>query len=174
MASQKEIKAAMDRIASVYKARPSQAQVVRSAVCEVTEGVKCTIQAEGFTFTADMPEPRGDNTAPTPGTLVRGGLGACLAVGYALAFARHELPWTKLKVEIQADMDMRGTMGIDSVPPEFPRVRYIVRVESPADTAAIREAIEEANSFSPELANFANPIPIEGEVHINEKQMVAD
>lgn len=168
MASQEKIGAVLERMTNMLRARPSQAKVVRKAACEITDGLKCTVEAEGFKFIADMPEPLGDGTGPTPGTYVRGGFCACLAIGYAMNFAKHGLPWDSLRVEVLVDTDKRGGLGIDGAAPGFRRMHYIVEVESPADPGAIRRAIEETDSQSTELANFANPIPIESEIRISQ------
>ena len=74
----------------------------------------------------------GDETAPTPGVLGRGALASCLTIGIAVWAARLGVPIDALEVEVQADFDARGELGMGGVAPGYSEVRYVVAIDSPA------------------------------------------
>ncbi len=81
--------------------------------CEVTEG--------DWRLTVAMSAKSGGTDAgPNPGVLGRGALGSCLALGYAMWGIRLGIPLASLDVEVQADYDSRGELGVDdAVPPGY-------------------------------------------------------
>lgn len=161
MASQSEIKAAIERATSIFSMRPHHAEQKKSVVCTVREGLRCEGTDGSFSFAADTVHPLGgENTAPAPGAHALFALGSCLAIGYAMIFAKRALPLHEVKVEVEFDVDMRGAVGVGGSPRAFKQLRYTVDVDSPADPAAIREALDEADANSPVLASFADPVPV--------------
>ena len=91
----------------------------------------------------------GTNAGPNPGVLGRAALGSCLALGYGMWAARLDVPITALEVEIHADYDVRGELGVDDgVRPGYSAIRYVVRVSSPAPEADVRRVIDTADRYS--------------------------
>ena len=82
--------------------------------------------------------------------------------------ARLDVPITALDVEIHADYDVRGELGVDDdVRPGYTAMRYIVRVSSPAPEADVRRVIDTADRYSSWRDDIANPVPLARELHIN-------
>ena len=97
----------------------------------------------------------GDESAPTPGMLGRGALASCLAVGYATWAARLEVPIASLSVEVEADFDGRGELGVsDLVPPGLHRGSLRGRDGEPAPAATVDALIALADRHSPYLDVF--------------------
>ncbi len=59
----------------------------------------------------------GTSVGPSPGVLGRGALGSCLAIGCAMWAARLGVPIDALEVEVEADYDSRGELGVSDVGP---------------------------------------------------------
>src|SRR5262245_42135009 len=141
-----DIKTAMERNAKAVSLRPAIGQ--GTAVTRVTlrDGLACDIVEGPWRLVAGMGDKYGGTAAgPTPGVLGRAALGSCLALGYAMWAARLEVPLDSLEVEVQADYDARGELGVsDDVRPGYSAVRYIVTVASPADEADVRRLLETA------------------------------
>jgi uncharacterized OsmC-like protein len=110
----------------------------------------------------------GTNAGPNPGVLGRGALGTCLAIGYAMWASRLNVPLTSLTVEVQADYDRRGELGVDeSVTPGYTQVRYIVTVESPAPDADVLRVLDTADKFSSYRDVFARAHDVRREVRLH-------
>ena len=77
------------------------------------------------------------------------------------------MPLTSLDVEVHADYDVRGELGVsDDVRPGHGAIRYVVRVCSPASDEAVRALIDTADRHSSWRDNIANPVPLARELHI--------
>ena len=175
MTTPSEIKAAMDRVASVLEARPSQGRATNSAESQVVQGLKCECHVGEFSFTADAKATMGgEDSAPSPGGYARAAVASCLAMGYAAIFARRELAVTSIKVRVETDSDSRGAVCLDPDLAGFHALRYSVAVESSANTDDIRDAIEAADRCSAVLQSFIRPVPVEREISIRPVDQAAE
>ena len=87
--------------------------------------------------------------------LGRGALGACLAICYGMWAARLEVPLVSVEVEVQADYDVRGELGVsDDVVPGYREIRYIVTVASPAPEADVLRVLDTADRYGSWLDVF--------------------
>lgn len=88
-------------------------------------GLECEVEEGTWKMTVGMSEKSGGtNAGPNPGILGRGALGTCLAIGYAMWAARLGVPIDALEVDVEADYDRRGELGVaDDVPPGYTQVR---------------------------------------------------
>lgn len=122
--------------------------------CEVTEGP--------WSLTVAMTEKYGGtNAGPNPGVLGRGALASCLAVGYGMWAARLGVPFDALEVEVEADYDVRGELGVDeAVRPGYTEMRWTVRVESPAPEADVLRVLDRADEVSSYADIFSRGVPL--------------
>lgn len=82
-------------------------------------------------------------------------------MGYAQWAARRGVPIHGLTVEIEADYDARGELGVDDdVSPAYSEVRVVVTVESEAPEAEICAVLSEAEEHSPWLTVFEKPVRV--------------
>lgn len=167
MADTKGLKESYERNRKLLSIKPSKGQYTTTTNVRVTEGTTCEVTHKHWTFKADVGKTEGGNDAgPGPGILFRAALGSCLAIGYAKWAAILEVPIESVEVDVEADVDARGTYGIDDVTPGYKAMRYRVYIESPASEEAVREVIEKADRYSPILNDFKQPVSIEREVQI--------
>ena len=81
--------------------------------------------------------------------------------------AVRRIPIESLSVDVEADYDASGTMGIDpSKPAGWFAMRYTVHVESSAPAAEIEALIDHADKHSSLLYAFASPVPVSRSVKI--------
>jgi hypothetical protein len=81
--------------------------------------------------------------------------------------ARLGVPFDSLTVEVEADYDSRGELGIsDEVPPGYTQVRYTVTVASRAPEADVRRVLDTADRYSPYRDVFARAHDVRREVRI--------
>lgn len=169
------LKKSFERVKKLLTIKPEKGQYTTTTKVRIREGTTCDIEHKHWNFTADVGKTEGGNDAgPGPSILQRGALGSCLAIGYVKWAAYLDVPVNNIEVEIEADVDARGTYGIDGVKPGYKGLRYKVFIDSPASDEKIREVIENADKHSPVLMDFTEPVPVERKVEIvkNEKATV--
>jgi len=168
MATGDGIKTALERNVKAVTLRPSVGQGTAVTRVRLGADLRCDIEEGPWKLSAGMTEKYGgDGSAPNPGVLGRAALGSCLAIGYAMWAARLEVPIASLEVEIHADYDVRGELGVsDEVRPGYGEVRYVVRVESEASADDVARVLDTAERCSSWLDIVAHATPMRREVHI--------
>ena len=147
----------------------------KSTTTVILDGVTAECRVGPYSFQTSFGPALGlDGDAPSPGGYVRGALGACLAIGYAMEFARRELEVQDIQVNVETESDARGAMTGDPELVGFLAMRYTVEIETDADQDAIREAIEFVDRASPLLNSFVRPIPAQRELVIGPKRAAAE
>lgn len=166
------IKEALERNAKVVGARPAVGQGTAVTKVTLNPGLACDVEDGPWKFSVGMTEKYGGiNNGPNPGVYGRAALGSCLAIGYGMWAARLEVPIRSLTVEIRAQYDVRGELGVDpSVRPGYGGIVYVVTVESDAADADIQRVLDTADRHSSWLDDLRNPVPISREVHIVRNQ----
>lgn len=166
--SQETIKTALERNVKAVSLRPSVGQGTAVTKVRWREGLTCDIEEGPWKLVAGMTEKYGgDNAGPNPGVYGRTALGSCLTIGYMMWASRLGIPIRALEVEIHADYDVRGELGVEeTVRPGYSKMRYVVSVESDATEEDIMKLLNTAERYSSYLDDFANPVPLEREVKI--------
>ena len=169
MSTNQEIKTALERSVRTLKLKPARGRVTRKATARLVDGVKCEVKERDWTLTSDVnPMLGGHESAPSPSTFGRMALGSCLAMDYAMWFSRLDVPYDGIEVEVEADMDFSGFLGVDdSVPPGHKEMRVRVNVSSSAPQAEIERAIELADRYSAMLYMFTQPIPVKRQLNLS-------
>ena len=159
---QADIASTIERNVKAVTLRPSVGQGTAVTRVSLREGLACDIQEGPWRLSAGMTEKYGGtNEAPNPGVYGRAALGSCLAIGYAMWAARLGVPIDSLEIEIHADYDVRGELGVsDDVRPGYKQVRYVVNVSSPASTEDIERWLDTADKYSSWRDNIENAVPL--------------
>lgn len=162
------IRTALERNARAVSLRPSVGQGTAVTRVRLVEGLRCEVEEGPWRLTVDMSEKSGGtNAAPNPGTYGRASLGSCLAVGYAMWAARLGVPLGRLEVEVQADYDVRGELGVsDDVHPGYAEVRYVVTVESPAPPEEVERVLDTADRYSSYRDVWGRAVPLVRELRL--------
>ena len=168
MDHQEPIKTAIERNVKAVSLRPGVGQGTARTVARLRPGLACEVTEGPYTLTVGMTEKYGGNNAgPNPGVLGRAALASCLTIGLSMWAARLGVPISALEVEVQADYDVRGELGVEeSVRPGYRAMRYHVTVESSAPEAQVRHLLDIGIRTSSWLDNLANAIPLSGTVAI--------
>ncbi len=171
MADPSTIREIAERNARTLALKPSRGHLTGVTKARIVGGVRCEIEEGPWKLAADMPvKAGGDDTAPTPGMLGRGALASCLAIGITIWAARLGIPIDALEVEVQADFDARGELGVgNDIPPGYQEVRYLVSLDSPASEEALVELLETAERHSPYLDVFSRAQTMERVLRLNGK-----
>lgn len=163
-----DIRTILERKAKAVALRPAVGQNTARTKVRLKPGLECELTEGDWQLTVAMSaKSGGTNAGPNPGVLGRGALASCLALGYAMWAARLGVPLDTLEVEVEADFDSRGQLGVDdSVPPGYLEVRYLVTVGSPAPESDVRHVLDTADRYSPYRDVFARAHVVRRDVRI--------
>jgi uncharacterized OsmC-like protein len=162
------IRDAWARLESVFTHKPAKALGTGVMRARITQGLRCECREGEWRGFADMPpEAGGEGKDPVPGVYGRAALASCLAIGISAALARAGVSCRSLEVEVEADYDNRGLLGMVGVNPGYSQVRHTVYIDSDAPQDALQAAVAHANRTSPYLSVFAQPQPMVSRVVLN-------
>ena len=169
MADRKTIRSIAERNARTLALKPLRGFITDTTRARIVEGLRCEIEEGPWKLAADMPvKAGGEETGPTPGVLGRGALASCLAIGISMWAARFGVPIDGLEVEVQADFDVRGQLGVgNDVAPGYTEVRYLISIESPASVDDLHNLVETAERHSPYLDIFSRAQPMRRVLRLN-------
>jgi uncharacterized OsmC-like protein len=159
---------ALERNVKAVTLRPSVGQGTATTRVRLRDGLACDITDGTWSLTAGMAEKYGGvNAGPNPGVLGRAAFGACLALSYAMWAARLGVAIEALEVEVQADYDVRGELGVsDEVRPGYTMLRYVVSIESDAPESEVMRVLDTADRYGSWLDNLKNPVDVKREVRL--------
>ena len=162
------IRETLERNVRLLTARPQRGRLTGVTRARVEDGVRCTLSDGPWSLAVDLPaKAGGEDSAPPPGMLGRGALASCLAMGITMWAARLGVPLDAVEVEVQADFDARGELGMDGVPAGYREVRRVVRIESPAPKRTLVELVDTAERHSPYLDVFGRGQALRRELHLH-------
>jgi uncharacterized OsmC-like protein len=154
----------MERNIQLLRMKPAKGHLTCITRARLVNGLRCEIEEGEWKLAADMPaKAGGDETAPTPGVLGRAALASCLAMGIAAWAARLGVTVDALEVEVEADFNARGELGIGDVAPGYAEVRYVITFESTASEQELDALLDLAERHSPYLDIFGRAIALKGD-----------
>jgi uncharacterized OsmC-like protein len=173
MTNSTKIREIAERNARTLALKPTRGHLTGVTKARIVDGLRCEIEEGPWKLAADMPlKAGGSDTAPTPGMLGRGALASCLAIGISVWAARLGTPIDVLEVEVQADFDARGELGVgERIPPGYQEVRYLVSIDSPASEEALAELLETAERHSPYVDIFSRAQTMRRVLRLNGKEV---
>lgn len=163
------IREALERNVKAVSLRPGVGQGTATTRAVLHPGLDCTVTEGPYEMKVGMtPKYGGQGGSPNPGVLGRGALASCLAIGYGMWAARLGVPCEAIEVEVQADYDVRGELGVaEDVRPGYRAMRYTVTVTSPAPEAEVLRLLDTADRCSSYRDIFGNGVPLTRAVRIN-------
>lgn len=168
MADPETIRQIAERNERMLALKPSRGFLTGRTKARLVAGLRCEIAEGTWRLFADMPaKAGGDETAPTPGILGRGALASCLAISIGIWGARLGIPLDAVEVEVAADFNARGELGIEGVAPGYSEVRYLIAIDSPAPSADLARLLDRVERHSPYLEVFGRPTPLRRAVRLN-------
>ena len=156
------IRVALERNDRAVHLRPSVGRGTATTNVTWHGGLSCEVTDGPWRFGVGMSDNYGGaNEAPNPGVYARAALGSCLTIGYALWAARLGIPLREIAVEVQADYDVSGELGLDPhVRPGYLAMRYTVTIDSDAPQEDVLCMLDTAERNSSLLDDFRNPVPV--------------
>lgn len=171
MADTATIREIAERNARLLSLKPDRGHLTGVTKARIEDGLRCVIEDGPWRLAADMPaKAGGEDSAPTPGMLGRGALASCLAMMITTWAARLGVPIDSVEVEVQADFDARGELGVGDALPGYREVRYVVSIDSPAPEEVLVELVDKAERHSPYVDVFARTQPMRRVLRLNHEE----
>ena len=167
MATDRDIRTALERVRKVIELRPAVAKGSMTTHLRLQDGVRCTARYEDRSFEIDEPvSVGGDGSAPSPGVYGLSALAACLAMTVKMQAAQAGVPINAIDVTVEGDYDDRGMFAIDGIPPGFEGFRLKIAVETPAAGEEVRAVTDRAFEFSTWFHVFTHAQTITADVSV--------
>lgn len=94
-------------------------------------------------------------------------MNACMLVGYVVGAAVRGITLTKLEIETEGALDLRGFLGIDpTVKPGYDTLRYTVRIAGDGIAEQFEAIHRTVMRTSPNRFNLAMPISLEASLEV--------
>jgi uncharacterized OsmC-like protein len=173
MADADTIRRTAERNVQLLALKPERGFLTGSTSARLVGGLRCEIAEGPWRFHADLPaKAGGDESAPTPGVFGRGALAGCLAIGVASWAARLGIAVEAVEVEVQADFNARGELGMgEDIPAGYSEVRYRIAIDSPAPAPEIDRLLQSVERHSPYLDIFGRAVPLRRAIHLNGREV---
>jgi uncharacterized OsmC-like protein len=140
MSNSLEIRAALERMATIFHRKPSAALSTASGSAHVGDGLECTYRQDGREAVMDMPKAMGGGgEAPTPGFFFRASVAGCVAIGIKMMASRRGIELASVDVDVEMDFDDGALVGVGSNSAAPLETRLTIRLAS----AAPREKLDE-------------------------------
>lgn len=129
-----------------YESDPESAQLTISATGdEAADATTCSVEVGQAMYEAELHEGAGGSgTAACSGDLLLGALAACSQLTAQAVIENFGVD-AEVSVQVDGDLDLRGTMGVADVPVGFQDIRLDVTLLGDLDpeaAAAIQDATE--------------------------------
>jgi len=162
------IRTALEGKARAVASRPAEGQGTAVSRVRLREGLTCDVQEGDWKLVVGMPQSMGGaNEGATPGVFGRAAFGTCLAISYGMWAARLGVSLESVEVDVHADYDARGELGVSSdIRPGYLEIRYVVRIESPAPASDVLRVLDTADRCSTFVDLFSRGAPLHREVQI--------
>ena len=157
-----------ERTRKAITARPAVGRKTAATTCKIDpKRLAGELTGGGWSVRIDAPKQEGgDESEPSPGFFLRGGVAACFAMDIVIRAAAYGIPVGNVEVEVQADIDAQGEFGLADVSPGYTALRCIVSVESSAPKDEVMRLVDEVARLSHLLSVVRDPVPVSHEVRI--------
>lgn len=171
MSDQEHIKAAIEAATTFLTANPKAAVATDSvAIAKHVGGLKFEVSdPDGRSLLTDMVTGvGGEDSAPSPGWLLRAAVASCDATLVAMHAASAGIRLTELVVEVDSTSNDLGILGIDPEVPSGPLdMTARVRVASPdLDAADLEALVRKAIDHCPVCDAVKKPVEMRVEVAV--------
>ena len=129
-----------------YKQDPDAARITLAARgTGGDEAVSCSVDIGRLVQQAEAhPGVGGPGTGACSGDLLLGALAACAQITCQMVATSMEIPFRSIEVEVEGDLDLRGTFGVSrEAPVGFEAIRLTFHVDAPEASGDQLEALHQ-------------------------------
>lgn len=149
---------------------PDKVRYTDSPATATITGLRSTVEGtNGESLITDMPESvGGEDSAPSPGWLLRAAIASCDATLIAMRAALKGIELSDLQVTVDSESDDRGILGMDASVPAGPLSLGIhVKIAAAGVSAEeLRELVEWADRHCPVSDAVQRAVPTSVDVQV--------
>ena len=169
--SNENIRTALKGAIEYLTEHPDDAKATDSpAIATIQDGLRCVVRGpDGAEIHTDMvTSVGGENTAPSPGWILRAATASCVATLIKMKAALDEVELGDIEVTVDSRSDDLGILGIDEAVPAGPlSVSVRVTVDATgADPEELRKLVSWAHDHCPVCDVIKREVPITLEIEI--------
>lgn len=165
-----DIRSSIEGAVEYLTEHPDEVRYTDSPATATIAGLRSTVEGTaGETLITDMPESvGGQNSAPSPGWLLRAAIASCDATLIAMRAAMNGIELSDLQVTVDSESDDRGILGMDASVPAGPlSLRIHVTIAAPGVSAEdLRELVEWADRHCPVSDAVQRAVPTTVDVQV--------
>ena len=147
-----------------YREDPTSAEISLHASGSQGDGpIACSVEVGRAVHEAQAHKGTGGaGTAACSGDMLLGALAACAQVTSQMVAAAMGIETRSIKVDVEGDLDLKGTLGIDrDAPVGFKAIRLSFDIDAPeASREQLENLKEKTQRYCVVLATLENPPPI--------------
>lgn len=163
----KTLQSVFERAQAAVMLRPAIGQGSETTTIRLCNGTTCEVEDGPWQTTADAdPQLGGSDDHPDPSFFLRAAIGTCFAQTAALWAAKFDVPLARLVVDVEADHDARGLLGVGERASRFTGLRCGITVESPAPEEEVQRVLDAAHEHSPVRGSLEHAFAIERDEQI--------
>jgi uncharacterized OsmC-like protein len=148
-----------------YRAEPDAARITLTARgSQAADAVSCSVDLGRLVQEAEAHAGvGGPGTGACSGDLLLGALAACAQVTCQMVAASMALETERIEVEVEGDLDLRGTLGVDrGAPVGFDAIRLRFDIEAPnAGPEELEALVRKTERYCTVLQTLRRPPPVE-------------
>jgi uncharacterized OsmC-like protein len=145
-----EIRAAQERVITVFRQKPKAALSTIRGNARIEDGLTCRFRQGDHQAVMDMGKVLGgQEKGPTPGFFIRAGLAGCVAIGIKLTATRESVVLDAVDVDVEMDFDDGALLGVGTNSAAPLATRLTIRVESPAPWDVVTAMVDRALAADP-------------------------
>ncbi len=166
----RHIRESIESAIDYLSAHPAEARYTDSPATAVIDGLRSKVTgASGEFLITDMPKSvGGEDSAPSPGWLLRAAIASCEATLIAMRAAQEGVELSTLEVTVDSESDDRGILGVDESVPAGP-LSASIRVQIAAEGVSeevLHEVVQRADRHCPVSDAVQRAVPTTVDVQI--------
>lgn len=145
-----------------YKTEPNAAQITLRASGSTGDSVMaCNVDLGRALYAAGAHAGvGGDGSAACSGDLLLGALAACAQLTCQMVAANMGLDGVTVKVTVEGDLDLRGTLGTPDVPVGFTAIRVLFDVDGEVPADRLEKLKERTEKYCVVFQTLLTPPPV--------------
>jgi uncharacterized OsmC-like protein len=148
-----------------YRADPGLAWItLRATGSSAGDAMSCSVDIGRALYAAGAhPGVGGSGLSACSGDLLLGALAACAQVTCQMVAANMGLEGIDVRVAVEGDLDLRGTLGTPDVPVGFQALRLRFAITGDAEPEQLERLRDRTERYCVVLQSLLQPPPIEAE-----------
>ena len=144
------LKEFMKASAERFSENPQSAKKTEKIHTEwIVDGFGMNVKLGKHSLRIDEQKPLGTAQGPNPTRVQFAALASCMAQTFRYTAARRGVKFDRLSVDVEADLDFRGTLGVPGISVPYSEIRVNLHVAGSESPDRYRELLEEVKKCSP-------------------------